>query len=369
MTASSFWSSTSILRSVLCALDEPKSTPSGTMTAARPPGLSRRRKSARKSSSVFLVLTICRRSLARVFVVERSGKRRIGEDERVFLLFAGVVLRQRVAVADVGILHAVQQHVHAADAEHRVVEVEAVEKLMVEVAREFGVAKYLRMALAQIFAGGDEKTGRAACRIADDVRRLRRDHLDHQPDDVPRRAELAVLAGSGDLAEHVLVQVALGVALLHRHLVDHVDDLREQARRRDREPRVLHVMRVGGLVAAQRPQERKDVLADDVVHVGRREMLEPRPAVVLVRARRARMVVLTLRKQPPLDRLFEPGRFQLFERLQLVQPLDEKQVSDLLDDFQRIGNAAGPEGIPDLVNLVANFVGQHKGSVVCCSDC
>jgi hypothetical protein len=37
---------------------EPKRTPSGTMTAARPPGFSRRRKSARKRSSVFLVLTI-----------------------------------------------------------------------------------------------------------------------------------------------------------------------------------------------------------------------------------------------------------------------------------------------------------------------
>ena len=144
--------------------------------------------------------------LGGVFVVERSGKRRIGEDQRVFLFLARVVLRQRVAVADVGIFHAVQQHVHAADAEHRVVEVEAVEKLMVEVTREFGVAKNLRMALAQIFARRDEKTRRAAGRIAHDVRRLRRDHLDHQPDDVTRRAELAVLAGGRDLGEHVLVQ-------------------------------------------------------------------------------------------------------------------------------------------------------------------
>ena len=140
-----------------------------------------------------------------------------------------MVLRQRVAVADVGILHAVQQHVHAADAQHRVVEVEAVEQIMMEVAREFCVAKDLRMALAQILARGDKKTGRAAGRIADHVARLRRDHLDHQPDDVARRAELAVLTGAGDLGEHVLVQVALGVALLHRHLVDHIDDLRQQA--------------------------------------------------------------------------------------------------------------------------------------------
>ena len=42
------------------------------------------------------------------------------------------------------------------------------------------------------------------------------DHLDHEPDDVARRAELAVLPGRGDLAEHVLVKIALGVALLHR---------------------------------------------------------------------------------------------------------------------------------------------------------
>ncbi len=63
-TASSFCSSTSIRRSALCALLEPNSTPSGTITAARPPGLSSRRKSARKSSSVFFVLTIASRSLA-----------------------------------------------------------------------------------------------------------------------------------------------------------------------------------------------------------------------------------------------------------------------------------------------------------------
>jgi hypothetical protein len=63
-TASSLWSSTRIRRSSLCALLDPNSTPSGTITAARPPGLSSRRNSARNNSSVFLVLTIAWRSLA-----------------------------------------------------------------------------------------------------------------------------------------------------------------------------------------------------------------------------------------------------------------------------------------------------------------
>ena len=167
--------------------------------------------------------------LGGVLVVERSGERRVGEDQRVFFLLARVVLRERVAVADVGIFHAVQQHVHAADAEHRVVEVEAVEILMMKVPREFGVAKNLRMVLAQIFARRHKKPAVPHAGSHSTSRRLRRDHLDHQPDDVARRAELAVLPGGSDLGEHVLVEVALGVALLHRHLVDHVDDFGEKA--------------------------------------------------------------------------------------------------------------------------------------------
>ena len=69
-------------------------------------------------------------------VVETARKRRIGEDERVPL---GVVpcgrqvgLGQRVPVTDVRILHAVHQHVHAADAQHGGVEVVTVEGALVE---------------------------------------------------------------------------------------------------------------------------------------------------------------------------------------------------------------------------------------------
>ena len=216
------------------------------------------------------------------------------------------------------------------------------------------------MLLAQILARRHKKASRAARRIAQHVARFRRDHLDHQPDDVARRAKLAVLTGGRDLGEHVLVKIALGVALLHRHLVDHVDDFGQQSRRRNRETRVLHVMRVGGLIAAQRSKERKHMLADQFVHVSGREMLEARPAIICVGTRRKAMVIIALGKQPPLDGLLQPSGFQFFERLQLVKPLDEKQISDLLDDFQRIGNPAGPEGIPDLIDLVTNFVGKHE---------
>ena len=71
--------------------------------------------------------------LGGVLVVQGAGEGRIGQDEAVALLVVRVVLGQRIAVADVGVHHAVEEHVHRADAEHRVVEVEAVEQSLVEV--------------------------------------------------------------------------------------------------------------------------------------------------------------------------------------------------------------------------------------------
>jgi hypothetical protein len=72
------------------------------------------------------------------------------------------------------------------------------------------------------------------------------------------------------------------------------------------------------------------------------------------------MVVIAIGKQTALDGLLQAIGFQFFERLQLVETFDEKQVSDLLDHFQRVGNPARSEGIPDLIDLAANLVGKHQ---------
>lgn len=45
--------------------------------------------------------------------------------------------------------------------------------------------------------------------------------------------------------------------------------------------------------------------------------------------------------------------------VEIVQPLDEKQIRDLLDHRERVGDAARPEGVPDLVDLIAQFPRQH----------
>ena len=78
---------------------------------------------------------------------------------------------QRVAVDDVGILDAVQQHVHAADAEHGVVEVEAVEQAVMEVLPQFGIVRRVPGGAGEVLANRHQETASAAGRVADHVGR------------------------------------------------------------------------------------------------------------------------------------------------------------------------------------------------------
>ncbi len=92
---------------------------------------------------------------------------------------------------------------------------------------------------------------------------------------MPRRAELSVLTRRGDFSKHVLVQVPFGIAIVHRHRVDHVNDFGQQRRGRDREPSVFHVVGIGRIIATERSQERKDMFGHDVEHFFGIEVLEP----------------------------------------------------------------------------------------------
>src|SRR5262249_30310999 len=124
-------------------------------------------------------------------------------------------LCERVAVSDIWVLDTVQQHVHAANAQHRGVEVESVEHLVVEMFTACGVPQGLRMPLSKMFTGCHEESAGAAGRVANHVRCSWLHHFDHQADDVPWRPELSVLASRRNLAKHVFVDVALCVPVVH----------------------------------------------------------------------------------------------------------------------------------------------------------
>jgi hypothetical protein len=43
--------------------------------------------------------------------------------------------------------------------------------------------------------------------------------------------------------------------------------------------------------------------------------------------------------------------------LEFIETAEEEEVGDLFDDFEGVGNAAGPEGVPDCVYLLFDFAG------------
>ena len=125
-------------------------------------GLEEAQEQGKEQQFGFLRLDDLLQILGGGLVVETARKRRIGEDERVPL---GVVpggrqvgLGERVPVTDVRILHAVQQHVHAADAQHGGVEVVAVEGALVKPAARLGVpVNAVAVVLDEMLGGRDEE--------------------------------------------------------------------------------------------------------------------------------------------------------------------------------------------------------------------
>lgn len=60
-----------------------------------------------------------------------------------------------------------------------------------------------------------------------------------------------------------------------------------------------------------------------------------------------------------LHGFLQPGGLVFFQGVEVVQAAQEEQVGDLLDDFDRVGDAARPEGVPDLVDFAFEVAGEH----------
>ena len=93
---------------------------------------------------------------------------------------------------------------------------------MVKVPVELRIDQGLGVVGADELPGRHEETAGAAGGIADDVGGHGGRHLHHKLDDVPRRAELTILPGAGDFAEHVFIQISLRVAIGHGDVAEHL---------------------------------------------------------------------------------------------------------------------------------------------------
>ena len=140
-----------------------------------------------------------------------------------------------------------------------------------------------------VLIGAQQKAAGAAGRVADPVAQLRLHQFGHQLDDVARGAELAVLAGGGDLGEQHFVDIALDVlkglaffprVLLHdlEDFVDGLHGLDQQGRLGDDEHGVLHVMGEVGLRAVHVLEEGEDLALHMLEHLLGLHALEFAPA-------------------------------------------------------------------------------------------
>ena len=64
-------------------------------------------------------------------------------------------------------------------------------------------------------------------------------------------------------------------------------------------------------------------------------------------------MLLTRQELRVLDDASGDAGLLLGQGLEVVQAADEEQVGNLLDDLERVGDAAGPEGIPDPIDEIA----------------
>jgi len=116
---------------------------------------------------------------------------------------------------------------------------------------------------------------------------------------------------------------------------------------------------VGRFLTAQLPQEREHPLAHHLEHRGRfAQFLEAAPAQL---APGSALPIRALREDAAAHGLLGSLAAALLQGFQLIQPPNEQQVGELLQNLQRVGDAATPEGISDPIDLVAQLAGEHRG--------
>ena len=279
-----------------------------------------------------------------VALVDAPLEGRVGKDNGIALLFI-VAFGEGVLEFDAGGLDAVEHQVHERYPGHRGVKVEPVEGIVPEFFPVFLVGDVVAdevavLALAidlqevgacvlpdDVLVGVDEEAGRAARRVADPVSDIGVDQFHDHPDDVARGAELSVLPGGGELGEEILVDVALGVAVLGGdiHIIDDGDRFLEEGGFRDDEDGVLHLPGKERLLpVVERLDEGEDHVPDMLKHLLGGVVLPGRPPALLV--------VLEDRgiRHPP-----QPCTF-LLDDIHVLKPLHEDEVGHLLDGLERV---------------------------------
>ena len=286
-----------------------------------------------------------------------------------------ILLGHAILVVDLRAADGVEHQVHGGDAQHGAVGVKAGKHGGHEMLPLLAGHGALIVA-PDILRRRHQKTRRTAGRVADGVLRCGLQQLHHHVDDVPGCAELAVLTRGGQLAQHILVQIALHIQPRQVVLIEVVqpgDDFLQHLGRGDEEHGVAHIAGKGGVALAavllvldfhqfaQRGEVRQtavlhildggeDPLGNHVVNRPGVVVLELAPAHGLAHRGLGENLVQLL-----AGCIFKFLGFQFL----FVQRTDKHQIGQLLDDCQGVGDASRPNVRPDFIYFIFDVSGNH----------
>ena len=147
------------------------------------------------------------------------------------------------------IFHTVEHHVHGADSQHGLVGIKAGEQAGFEVAHVLGFHQFLFLMLADIGCTGQKKTGRAHGGVKDGILERGLHQLHHHIDDMAWSTELAVLTGSGNFTQQILINITHDVLIVHVHGVNAIHNLGKHFCCGNQEHSVLHVAAESSVLA------------------------------------------------------------------------------------------------------------------------
>ena len=151
----------------------------------------------------------------------------------------------------------------------------------------------------------------------------------------------------------VVELLRLGVDLVHGG-----DDLLQHQGRGDLEDGVPHVLGVGTVLVGVEPlDEGEHQLLHHRVHLPGGEVVEPGPLELF--PGHGAVPHLDLPGKNALVGQAQHGALLGSQVVRLIQVVDEHEVGHLLHHVQGVGDAAGPEGLPEAVNFVSQFACQH----------
>ena len=135
-----------------------------------------------------------------------------------------------------------QQHVHRPDTKHRLVSIKAIKHRRVIALTHIIISlNGSTVLIVNLTSSLHDESCATHRRVADHIINLRLCHRDNHTDDMARRAELAVLSLLRHAGQHILIDIAHRIGILHIQQVDIINNTLQHVSLWNAKNGILHI--------------------------------------------------------------------------------------------------------------------------------